>query len=256
MLSSPNLTPADQRALHQVVQRLENPSLAARLTSVLGTPFERGLRLLPAPLHRVVQAAAEAGIRRALDTAIRSLPTDAPRWRARTLGIASGALGGWFGAPALLLELPVSTVIMLRAIAQIAAAEGEDLESLESRLACVEVFALGGRAASDDAAETGYYGMRVALAMHLPGLTQGGGRAAAAAFVRTVGQRFGIVVSHKAALGLVPVVSAASGAAINAVFVQHFEDMARGHFTVRRLERRYGVECIEQEYRALAARAV
>ena len=260
MLTATALTSADRQALHQAVQRLENPSLAARLTSALGTPFEYSLGMLPPALQERVQAAAEASIRKALDTAITSLSTRPGLWSCKALGIASGAVGGWFGAPALLVELPVSTVIMLRAIAQIAAVEGEDLEHLESRLACLEVFALGGRSRSDDAAETGYYGMRLALAMHLSGVIRGGGGAAGSAavarFVQAVAQRFGVVVSHKAALGMVPMISAVSGAAINGVFVQHFEDMARGHFTVRRLERCYGAECIEQEYRSLAARQV
>lgn len=256
MLTTTPFTPADRQALEAAVRRLENPSLAARLTSVVGTPFEQSLRLLPAGLQRAVHAAAEASVRRALETAITSLPSRRGPWSARALGIASGAVGGWFGAPALLLELPLSTVIMLRAIAQIAAAEGEDLSSLESRLACMEVFALGGRARSDDAAETGYYGLRVALAMHLSGVAQGGGSAAVAHFVRAVAHRFGVAVSHKVALGLVPVISAASSAALNGVFVQHFEEMARGHFTVRRLERRYGAEPVAEEYRVLAARGV
>ena len=43
------------------------------------------------------------------------------------------------------IELPVSTIIMLRSIADIARSEGEDLSDPESALSCVQVFALGGR---------------------------------------------------------------------------------------------------------------
>jgi hypothetical protein len=57
----------------------------------------------------------------------------------------SGAIGGAFGLTALAVELPLSTAIMLRSIADIARSEGEDLTMVESRLACLEVFALGGR---------------------------------------------------------------------------------------------------------------
>jgi hypothetical protein len=46
----------------------------------------------------------------------------------------------------------------------------------------------------------------------------------------------------------VPVIGAAGGAAINLLFIDHFQDMARGHFTVRRLERTYGAELIRAEY--------
>jgi hypothetical protein len=58
----------------------------------------------------------------------------------------------------------VSTVIMLRSIADIAQSEGEDLSDPESVLSCVEVFALGGRAGSADASESGYFAVRGMLA--------------------------------------------------------------------------------------------
>ena len=44
---------------------------------------------------------------------------------------------------ALALELPFTTTLMLRSIAGIAARHGENLEEPGSRLACLEVFALG-----------------------------------------------------------------------------------------------------------------
>jgi hypothetical protein len=43
------------------------------------------------------------------------------------------------------IELPVSTIIMLRLIADIARSAGEDLSDPEAALSCVQVFALGGR---------------------------------------------------------------------------------------------------------------
>ena len=66
---------------------------------------------------------------------------------------------------ALPLELPVSTIIMLRSIADIAQNEGEDLSEPEAALSCMQVFALGGRAGSDDASESGYFAVRGVLAM-------------------------------------------------------------------------------------------
>jgi hypothetical protein len=35
-------------------------------------------------------------------------------------------------------------------------------------------------------------------------------------------------------------------------FIEHFQQMARGHFAVRRLERKYGPEAIQAEYDRLA----
>ena len=50
------------------------------------------------------------------------------------------------------------------------------------------------------------------------------------------------------AVSSVPVIWAAGGAIINVVFVNHFQELARGHFTVRRLERKYGLDVIREEY--------
>jgi hypothetical protein len=67
----------------------------------------------------------------------------------RLLASAAGAFGGLLGPLTLLAELPVTTVLMLRSIADIAHGEGEDLNTPEARLACVQVFALGGRTGKD-----------------------------------------------------------------------------------------------------------
>jgi hypothetical protein len=181
----------------------------------------------------------------------------------KVLGMVTGAAGGLFGLPGLAVELPVSTAIMLRAIAEIARDEGEDVRDPEVRMACVQVFALGGRAHSDDAAETGYYSVRLALASSvsaaLDQVTRHGvaahGTPAAVAFVRSVASRFGIRLSQKAAAQMVPLLGAAGAAAVNAIFISHFQEMARSHFTVRRLERLYGEDPVRAHYERFAESA-
>jgi hypothetical protein len=49
-----------------------------------------------------------------------------------------------------------------------------------------------------------------------------------------------------------PVIGALGGAAVNYAFIQHFQEVARGHFTVRRLERVYGKNVVRTEYERLA----
>jgi hypothetical protein len=71
-------------------------------------------------------------------------------------------------------------------------------------------------------------------------------------FVAQVASRFGVVVTQKVAAQAVPVVGALGGAAVNYAFIEHFQDVARGHFTVRRLERTYGEELVRTEYERLA----
>jgi hypothetical protein len=62
----------------------------------------------------------------------------------KALAATSGAVGGSFGLAALPIELPISTVIMLRSIGDIARADGEDLRDPDTALNCLQVFALGG----------------------------------------------------------------------------------------------------------------
>ena len=67
-------------------------------------------------------------------------------------------------------------------------------------------------------------------------------------FLTQIASRFGVVVSQKIAAQAVAVVGALGGAAVNLAFIEHFQDVARGHFTVRRLERVYGADAVRAEY--------
>jgi hypothetical protein len=162
-----DMTSADREALIKAVKLLENPSLAARLTNLVGKPVELIGRALPSFASKAITSATSKALEAALKVALRTLP-GSPRTGSvllhRALATASGAGGGMFGLAALPVELPVSTVIMLRSIADIAQREGEDLSNPEAALSCVEVFALGGRAGSDDASESGYFAVRGMLA--------------------------------------------------------------------------------------------
>jgi hypothetical protein len=145
---------------------------------------------------------------------------------------------------------------MLRSIARIAQSEGEDLQDPEAALACLQVFALGGRTGSDNLHETGYFAVRAAMARSVSrALQQIAGRGvvdeSASAIVRLlaqIGAKFGVVVSQKVAAQAVPVLGAIGGAAINMAFIDHFQTLARGHFTVRRLERTYGPGTVRRAY--------
>ena len=70
-------------------------------------------------------------------------------------------------------------------------------------------------------------------------------------YIAQVGARFGFVVSQKLAAQSVPIIGGACGAAINYAFIDHFQRLARGHFIIRRLERRYGAATVRGEYEKL-----
>lgn len=258
---------SDLEALRNARDLLENPGLAARISDMVGTPIERGFELLPARWNSVVNLAARKAIDASLDVALGSMTAGyrgpASNRLHKAAATVSGATGGAFGLMALAVELPVSTTIMLRSIADIARAEGEDLAQPGARLQCLLVLALGGRSKSDDAAELGYFTARAALARAVAEAAshiarKGLVEKSAPALVRLVSlvaSRFSIVVSEKAAAQAVPLVGAFGGAAINAVFIDHFQDMAQGHFTVRRLERVHGAEAVRRAYAELAGAA-
>ena len=136
--------------------------------------------------------------------------------------------------------------------------EGEDLSQTDARIACVQVFALGGRTSDDEAADLGYYGLRITLGLHFErdileyaAGAQGPHIPAFIDLTRAIAARFGVVISDKTAVQMVPIAGAVTGAMLNLIFIRHFQDVARGHFIVRRLERKYSVESIKQEYQSL-----
>lgn len=256
------LTGAEAVELRYARRLLENPGFAARIANVLGTPIEVGFKLLPKDFNKVLNKAVHLALERGLGAALVTLgrrPKKASELLHKTVVGASGAIGGVFGAAALAVELPVSTVIMLRSIADIARSEGHNIDDMEVRLSCMEVFALGGRSAKDDASESAYWAVRAALAKMIPeaaaALTKRGAtRVAAPAVSRmisTIAARFGVVVSEEMAAKAVPIVGAAAGAVVNVLFMDHFQDMARGHFIVKRLEKKYGRGAIESAYNFL-----
>jgi EcsC protein family len=258
-----HLTEAETDQLRKAVHSLEGSGFAARLTNLLGRQVEMVGRSLPSPARKIIARATEAALRAALRVAIRTIDVKSPPKAAsgmhKALAAASGAAGGAFGLAAVSIELPVSTTIMLRSIAQIAREEGEDLSEPEAALACIEVFALGGRAPGDAAIDSSYFAIRSVLAKTVSEsarfiLQRGLADETAPVLVRLVVQvaaRFGVVVSQKLAAQAIPVIGAFGGAAVNIAFTEHFQTIARGHFTVRRLERAYGADAVRFEYERL-----
>ena len=150
---------------------LENPGLTAQLSEVVGTPIEKVLEYVPERLNSRIGDITQQALVKGLEIAIASLgDTQQRRSKDRLhklLATGTGVTGGLFGVTALAVELPVSTGIVLRSIADIARSEGHDLTQLEVRLSCLEVFALGGTTASDDTAEGGYWVVRGVMAQSL-----------------------------------------------------------------------------------------
>jgi EcsC protein family len=259
------LTPADHAALTGAVKRLENPNFAAKLADYAGAPIKRIMSMLPKTVNRQISGMVRDAVMKGLDVAVDTLeekppPSPAIRFSSFLAGVAGG-LSGLFGFGALAIELPLTTTVMLRSIAEIARHEGEDLSTLEARLACLEVFAFGTKR-TDENVDVGYYAARTLISKYTSDvaalfLERGAIDVSAPVvsnLVTEIVSRFGIVVSDKIAAGAVPIIGALSGATVNVIFMDHFQKIAKGHFTLRRLERTYGSAHIRQHYATLATR--
>lgn len=259
------LTKSELATLEEAYTMLENPSWWVQLSSAAGMPVEAVTRQLskkaPEAVVNVVSKSTHRAIEFVMQSAVWTMRGEeqgpaSPRLHQAAV-LTTGAVAGFFGLETLIVELPLTTGIMFRSIADIARAEGESPKDPETMMNCMQVFAMGSRLSDkDDAAETSYYGVRVALSKVVTDALQyvashGVGSASAPPLVRlisAVAARFGIVVTQKAMAQAIPIIGAVGGGLVNTVFISHFQDMARGHFSIRRLERRYGDDVVKNAY--------
>jgi len=253
----------DLLVLTDAAQQLESSNVATSISHIVGMPIEKAMSALPGHWSNIVTRITKKALEKALDAALFSInkkPTK-PKNKIHSLFVGiSGAVGGSFGIAALAVELPVSATIMLRSIADIARSYGEDLDDLDSKMACLTVFALsGGSAKNAEAADTSYYAVRSFLTKALGDTTNhiavhGFSKEGAPVLVKlvnAVSTRFSVPVSGKLAAQSLPVIGAMSGASVNWLFIRHYQKMAKAHFEIRNLERKYGVKELETWYRAI-----
>jgi hypothetical protein len=260
------MTDLDLQYLRGAKLLLEKPRLGAKIANLVGAPIEKGIALLPERARNVIEQATQKSIQVALDVALKTITEkEAPEKNAnnfyhKALVAGTGGLSGFFGISALLIELPVSTTIMMRSILDIARSEGEDLNQADAKNACLQVFAFGGNSKGDDAVDAGYFATRAALAKAVSqaasvladrGLAKEGAPLISRLII-SIAARFQMVVSEKVAAQIVPLIGALGGSGVNVLFMDHFQDMARGHFVVRRLERKYGAEEVRRLYQSMS----
>lgn len=280
LVPAARLSDEDRRFLENAAAFLERPGFLTSIANLVGKPAETLLAFLPERAQERIGEATQTALRRGLDWAVRSIPANEtgemqpPRepsffekhWHTAVAAV-SGAGGGFFGLAGLPIEIPLTTVVMLRSIACIAAESGADLSDPQTRLECLTVFSLGSPAEQE--MESAYFTSRLGLAMAVrqaaefvatrsarelsEALAQGSGPVLVR-LINAVAARFEVVVSEKVAAQSIPVLGAAMGALINASFTDYFNQLARWHFGVLALERRYGREAVQAEYLAVCRR--
>jgi EcsC protein family len=267
---------ADVVFLREAATYLESPSYLMKIADTIGVPLQAVAdRIVPARIAELGNQALQKAMTLATDTVIASLGGGGDFEKAyvssgwtglwhRVAATVSGGVGGAFGFPGLVVELPVTTGILFRSIASIANDFGEDIRAPESRLECLAVFSHGGPSETDNAMEASYITARIAMTQLIREAAQfmasntsksvaeavtRGTAPALLALLNRIAAQFNIAVSQKFIAQSIPVIGIATGAALNNAFAGHFNSVARYHFGMRKLERRHGQDAVYDEYR-------
>lgn len=263
------------------VRALENPGLLIKVANSIGRPLELLMNRMPRAASNAIDNGVNAALRKAAEWAVLTLPREHPhngdaiimrnsRGRSATASShtlatgALGAIGGAIGFLALPVELPLTTVVMLRSIASISVEYGFEPRTVEGRLECVAVLGMAATTSVVDRMESSYLSARVGLAAIVreagnyvasrsaEQLAEELARGSAPQLVRLlarISERFGVVVTDAAIAQLVPLVGAVGGALVNATFTDYFNSVAEAHFGIRRLEGIYGEAPVRVAYR-------
>lgn len=261
--------------LNEATDFFVNPGLVVKGLTFLGKPVEVLHDRLPAKARGMISAATKKAIEKGLVAAINTIGSSAATGQVELSSLErssassrfhkgtatlTGAVAGLFGLPALAIELPVTTVLILRGISDQARLFGHDLNDIETRLECLMIFALGSSSTTrDDAIESSYFLARAMQAQLLRQTTDvvaklsakemleavnKGSAPVLVKFISQIAQLFEIRVSQKMVAEMMPVIGAVGGGALNYAFSDFYTRTARYHFGIRQLEKKYGTEFV------------
>lgn len=257
-VATSNISLEDLKLLEEAKSTMNNIGWAMRNVNKIGSTLETGANFIPEKvlnklqkgMHSILVGVVKANLLTIKKNKIFSKPSN-KTYKALVTG--TGILSGFFGSTTgvgtavFISELTLTTKFLMRTIMDIARSEGEDIYSIEGQMACLEVFALGGDSKEDDGLETSYYTTRVALSSAIQNVTAQGINS----FVSKIVTRWSIQVTEKIVAQAAPVLGAVGGGSINYIFINHFQKMASAHFTIKRLERKYGEDKIKESFKNL-----
>lgn len=269
-----SISKEDLEVIKKAKLAMENIGFVMKGLNKVGNTLESGIKKIPAKqqqwLQKQVNKSLTLVVKSNLATMQKGKAFKKPSNKTykalvTTTGAASGVFGSTTGVGTAIFasELAVSTKFMMRSILDIARSHGEDLKDFDTQLACMQVFALGGKSKDDDGLESTYYTMRLALNSAVKGAStyvakhgvKGLNKMLISSanplikFIGIIAGRFSIQVSEKFVAQAIPVLGAVGGGTINFVFINHFQTVAKAHFTMRSLERKYGNELVMSTYK-------
>ena len=200
--------------------------MGIKVLAVMGGQAEDLLGRLPKPVRAGLDGATERALRLSLRIAdeSRARMPDQPGWINTAVTTAMGAAGGFGGLPSALVELPVTTTVLLRAVQGVAVEHGFDPKEEGVKFDCIQVFGAAGPLASDDGSDLAFLSLRLTLTG--AGLQK---------LIATVAPRLATALGQKLASQTVPVLGAIAGATTNYLYTNYYQEIAHVHFGLRRL---------------------
>lgn len=203
-------------------------SIGYRIISAMGGGAEQIFLTIPAPMRRPVELATLRALEQSFDLAARHRLLARAQVlagpRVPILASALGAIGGMGGLPTAMAELPLSTVLMMRQIQNVAVLYGFDPAEPETRKDSLQIFAGSGPVDGDSDLDLGFVSARVTLT----GVSLN-------AMLQKIAPRVAALTGQRLAAKSVPILGAAAGAATNYSFIRYHEHMAHLMFGLRRM---------------------
>jgi hypothetical protein len=256
---------------------LEKPSFITKVTDYVGKPVEMTVNKLPQKVQKKLVTVSELALRKSLIMANKTLADKTSQseiskklksGKVSRVGhnlatFTTGAIGGFFGGIGAIIELPITTTLIMRSILSQGQTYG-NLTKEELITNALYIFSLGSnRSSDDDDMNSAYYSSRIAMeltlkrateymASHSPGHVLKSIEAGSAPFVleliTKVATRFNVTVSEKIIAESIPVLGAGAGATLNLLFTDFFTLSAKYHFGLMSLEQKYGKEEVRRIY--------
>ncbi|HYX37751.1 MAG TPA: EcsC family protein [Oligoflexus sp.] len=261
---------------------LEAPSALLRLTQCMGKQVGHLQHSAPHATQRLIKRAVHLSLKTALRLAIGTLPyqqhgssswpeiisgTKRSRWKHTAAVATAGAVGGTLGTAGLMLEIPLTTSVMLRSIASTAQKWGYDLKDPEVQLHCLYVFSLGFTADKDHVGlGPGYIDTRLAwhgMIRELAGFIgshslkdvfvalERGTLPALAKLVSLLIPSLERAIMKNILSKSLPVLGALSSAVINATYCGYYSQAAQYHFGLMHLEAQHSLDLVQNQYALL-----
>ena len=148
---------------------------------------------------------------------------------------ATGAAGGIGGLATTVPELPVTIGLFFRSMQRVATLYDRDIKSETTRQICLSMFASGKILESHMVSENDFIGIRLLLQDQL-----------IQTFATDIAPRLLSTLSPR--LFAPPVIGAATGSALNMIYIKYYENLAHSYFQLARLAEIFGAERTISEF--------